>query len=498
MAVSMNQIPNDLRVPLFYAEMDNSQANSGATQLRRLLIGQANDDVDVAPVLMLPASSDEVAALSGPGSVLHEMHVVHRRVDPMGETWVLPVKVTAGAKASGKFTLSGTATAAGALNAYIGDAKVAVSVALGQAAAAVATALAAAINAAVLPVVATVDGSEVTVTAKFTGALGNDLRLSVNLNGSAGGEVLPAGLVAAVTSMGGGVGVPDLDAALAVLGDAPFEFIVHPFTDPAALASFRALMDDFTGRWAWSKKIYGHVYTARRGTLGELVAAGRNGTNDQHGTGPAQEPLSPTSVWRWAADFGARTAVFISADPARPTQTGAMVSSKPAPEGKRFSLLENNSLLWAGVATTYYEGGYVRIQRSVTMYQKNAFGQPDDSYLDSETMHQSAAILRRLESAITSKFARHKLADDGTRFGPGQALVTPSMIRGELIAEYERMERDGLVENLALFAKYLIVERDPNNPNRVNVLFPPDYVNQLRIVALRNEFRLQYPAELAA
>jgi phage tail sheath gpL-like len=76
--------------------------------------------------------------------------------------------------------------------------------------------------------------------------------------------------------------------------------------------------------------------------------------------------------------------------------------------------------------------------------------------------------------------------------------VTPKTIRGELIAEYESMERVGLVENLSTFAQYLIVERDEINPNRVNVLFPPDYVNQLRIVALRNEFRLQYSAEMSA
>src|SRR5699024_1218307 len=138
--------------------------------------------------------------------------------------------------------------------------------------------------------------------------------------------------------------------------------------------------------------------------------------------------------------------------------------------------------------TTYYEGGKVRIQRAVTLYQKNKFGQADDSYLDSETMHQSAAILRRLESMITSKFPRHKPANDGTRFGPGQAIVTPGTIRGELISEYARMENIGLVENIDVFKEHLIVERDQDNPNRVNVLFPPDYVNQLRIVALRNEF----------
>lgn len=498
MAVSMNQIPADIRVPLFYAEMDNSQANSGATQLRRLLIGLANDDVTLTPELLLPASSDEVAAVAGVGSVLHDMHKVHRRVDVMGETWVLPLQIAAGAKATGKFTLSGTASAGGVLNAYIGDEKVAVAVASGQAASDVAASLVAAINAAALPVSAAATVAEVTVTAKFSGLLGNDLRLAINLRGSAGGEVLPSGIVAAVTQMTGGAGVPDLAPVLALLGDEPFEFIEHPFTDSGALDSLKALMDDTSGRWAWSKKIYGHVYSARRGTLGELVAFGRDATNDQHGTVVAVEPTAPTPVWKWVADFAARQAVFISADPARPTQTGALSSAMPAPEGKRFGLLENNSLLWAGIATTYYEGGAVRIQRAVTLYLENSFGQPDDSYLDSETMHQSAAILRRLESIITSKFARHKLADDGTRFGPGQAIVTPKTIRGELIAEYVRMEQVGLVENAKLFAKYLIVERDPQNPNRINVLFPPDYVNQLRIVALRNEFRLQYPPALAA
>ena len=31
------------------------------------------------------------------------------------------------------------------------------------------------------------------------------------------------------------------------------------------------------------------------------------------------------------------------------------------------------------------------------------------------------------------------------------------------------------------------------NPTRLNVLFPPDLVNQLRVFALLYQFRLQYP-----
>jgi phage tail sheath gpL-like len=185
--------------------------------------------------------------------------------------------------------------------------------------------------------------------------------------------------------------------------------------------------------------------------------------------------------------------VFISADPGRPTQSGELLGIEPAPKGERFLLSERQSLLTSGVATAYTEGGAYRIERAVTTYQKNAFGQPDDSYLDSEPLHLSAHVIRRLRTRVTSKYGRHKLANDGTRFGPGQAIVTPKVIRGELLACYREMERDGLVENYDLVAQHLIVERDANNPNRLNVLFPPDLINQLRVFAMLYQFRHQYP-----
>ncbi|HHS8483442.1 TPA: phage tail sheath C-terminal domain-containing protein, partial [Yersinia enterocolitica] len=139
----------------------------------------------------------------------------------------------------------------------------------------------------------------------------------------------------------------------------------------------------------------------------------------------------------------------------------------------------------------------LRIQRDITTYQKNTYGNADNSFLDSETLHTSAYVLRRLKSVITSKYPRHKLANDGTRFGAGQAIVTPNVIKGEMLSIYRQLERAGIVENFELFKQYLIVERNADNPNRLDVLFPPDYVNQLRVFALLNQFRLQYSEEVA-
>jgi len=38
----------------------------------------------------------------------------------------------------------------------------------------------------------------------------------------------------------------------------------------------------------------------------------------------------------------------------------------------------------------------------------------------------------------------------------------------------------------------LIVERNADDPNRLDVLLPPDLVNQLRVFAVLAQFRLQY------
>ena len=237
---------------------------------------------------------------------------------------------------------------------------------------------------------------------------------------------------------------------------------------------------------------YGHVFTAKRGDDATLVTFGKT-RNDQHASVCAVEEKHPDSYFEIAAAITGREAVFITNDPARPTQTGQLIGiSYPAVE-ERFNMQERNTLLHNGIATLYVSGGYDRIERAITTYQVNSFGDEDNSYLDSETLFTLAEITTRLKTAITSKYPRHKLANDGTRFGPGQAIVTPNIIRAELIAQYSAMESLGLVENADLFAKYLIVERNADDPNRVDVLLPPDLVNQLRIFALLNQFRLQYP-----
>lgn len=496
MSVGFSSIPADIRVPLFYAEMDNSAANSATTNLRRLIVAQVNDNVAKAETgaLVLVSSAALARQLGGQGSMLASMYDTWRKADPVGEIWCLPLHHDQGTAAKAEIQLAGGATENGALNLYVGGVRVQATVAAGTSAVLAAAALALSVNANVdLPVTAVATEGLLTLTCKWSGASGNDINLQLNRLGRSNGEQTPTGLTVTLGPLQGGVGVPDQVEALAALGDEPFEFICMPWSDTASLDAWKTAMDDSAGRWSWAKQLYGHVYSAKRGTLGTLVAAGQ-ARNDQHMTLQGIEPGVPQPVWVQAAALAARSAVFLSADASRPTQSGTLPGVEPAAASERFTLSERQSLLSYGIATAYYEGGAVRIQRSITTYQKNAFGQPDNSYLDSETLHQSAFIIRRLQGVITSKYGRHKLASDGTRFGAGQPIVTPGTLRGELIAQYAKLELEGHVENAELFAEHLLVERDGNDPSRVNVLFPPDYINGLRVFALLNQFRLQYDA----
>lgn len=496
MAIAFKNIPANIRVPLFYAEVDNSQANTGQINQRALIIGQvtaaaiAAGTVPNVPIISQGAS--DAITVGGAGSMLALMTAAYRQNDTFGEVWYLPLADDPAAiAATGTVTISTAPTANGTLYLYIGGVRIAQSVLTTQTAAQIATALAATITATPnLPVTAAAALGVVTLTAVNKGPAGNDIDLRLNYQGTRGGEVMPIGLTVAIAQMTAGATAPNLTTALLNLGSQAFDFIVCPYTDTVSLDAMKALLNDTTGRWAWNLQLYGHFFAAYRGTLGSQVALG-TARNDQHGTIMGVYD-SPTPMWLWAAALTGATAVSVRADPALPVQTVAIQGVLAPPLQSRFQLTDQNTLLYDGISTfSVADDGTVSIQNLITTYQKNAFGNADNSYLEIETMFTLAFVLRALKTMVTSKYARVKLAANGTRFAAGSAVVTPNVIRADLIAKYRELESAGLVQNADAFKQGLIVQQNTQNPNRVDVLFPGILINQLRIFALLNQFRLQ-------
>jgi phage tail sheath gpL-like len=496
MTIPFKNIPSTLRVPLFYAEVDNSQANTSQQSQRALIIGQVTAAAIAAgTVPNVPTMSqgvNDAAAVCGVGSLLHLMTQAYRLNDTFGEVWYLPLADDAGATpAVGSITITAAATANGTLYLYIGGVRIAQPVLSTQTAAQVASALAATINATSgLPVTAVAASNAVSLTAINKGPTGNDIDLRLNYLGTRGGEVLPVGLLVSIASMGSGATAPSLTTALANLSNLTFDFIVSPYTDTTSLDALKTLLNDTTGRWSWSTQLYGHFFAAARGTVGTLTTLG-TGRNDQHGSIMGFND-SPTPNWIWAAALAGAAATSLRADPATPLQTVAIQGVLAPPLQSRFLLTDRNVLLYDGISTfSVGDDGTVYIENLITTYQKNAFGAADNSYLEIETMFTLAYVLRALRAVVTSKYARVKLAANGTRYAPGSNVVTPNVIRADLIAAYRTLEDAGLVQKGDAFKDALVVAQNASNPNRVDVLFPATLIAQVRVFALLAQFRLQ-------
>ncbi|EPR6544984.1 phage tail sheath subtilisin-like domain-containing protein [Yersinia enterocolitica] len=488
MTIPFTHIPSNLRTPLFFAEFDNSQANTATTTQRTLIIGQMlNAGTLPADVPVLVSSVATVAGQCGAGSMLHGQMAAYLANDIAGEIYILPLADTeAMVAATGKITVTTQASATGVISLYIAGIRVQV--------AAVATALTAAINTTTsLPVTAAAVDAVITLTAKNKGAHGNTIDLRLNYLGSAGGETTPDSLVLAFTPMAGGAGAPELDDALANLQDRTFDFIINPYTDTASLNKIKDFLSDSTGRWSYAEQLYGHSFAAQSGTYGQLTAAGEL-RNDQHASLLGVNG-SPTPSYIWSAAYVGAIAQSLRNDPGRPLQTLTISGVLAPPLASRFTLTERNNLLHSGISTvTTADDGTVQVENIITTYQKNKYGAEDDSYLQIETLFLLMFVTRFLRTQVTSKFARMKLAADGTRFAPGSAIITPNIIRAELIAQYQTLEFNGYVQDAKGFAKGLIVEKSASNPNRVDVLWTGVLINQLRIFAVLNQFRLQASA----
>lgn len=434
----------------------------------------------------------------GRGSELANMAKAYFRNNFANETWMCGVaEPEAGTAASGTITIATPPSEAGTIHLYIAGVNIRTNIHAVATVNEIAAAVADEINDNPdLPVTAVANSAIITLTCRWLGVTGNDITMTDSYYGRIGGESLPPGvaLVYSGFTLSGGVGTPDFDNMVANLGETEYEYVcLGGFTDSTTLLAWEGEWDfSDTGRWGWMRQLYGHLFAARRGIYSDLIDFGlsRNG-KILSVMGIESKVLSPS--YEWAACYTAKAARALINDPARPLQTLHLEGCVPAPFHDRFNLGELNALATSGVATQRTLSDNVpMISRETTTYQLNLYGYGDDAFELVTTLATLAKLIRNQRYAITSKFGRHKLANDGTRFGAGQAIVTPKIIKAELVSQYRADEFVGLVEDAENFKANLIVERDPNDPNRLNVLYPPDLVNQLRIFAVLNQFRLQY------
>ena len=499
MAIGFNNIPDTIRTPGTYAEIDNSRALTGlaANPHKVLIVGQKIDAGTTAFDTLVAVTKDGLAdGFFGPGSINARMCNIFKNNNPNTELYAMAIgSGIAGTAAEGILDLSlvlnsndysGTATLYLMVNGKRGG-NYDLAITSGMSAGGIASIMASTINGdSTLPFVAALSAVDaasmgnITFSAVQSGTLGNylDIRFNYDVGNSfpPGFSTTPSTVVFA-----GGATDPDLDDAWAVIDGEKFQHIIQPYITAVALTS---LEDELEDRFGPLVDQQGHGYTAIRATQAGATTLG-NSRNSPHNTifGVYDAPHSPEE---WAAGFGAICAFNLNQDPARPLHYLKVKGLLPPPTENRFTRAERDILLYDGIATFVVDtGGNVLIERAITTYQSNALGLPDVSYLDIQTLATLGEIRDQYGIRMANRFIipRFKLADDGAPIQPGTFVITPSGIAQEIVALFTELRNAGLIENIDAFIENLRVERDASDRNRVNVLLPPDLINQFRVLA---------------
>jgi phage tail sheath gpL-like len=492
MTISFDSVPSALRVPLVTAEFNSARANAGpaALRYRGLLIAQKHSSGTAAANSFIQVTNAaQVIPLCGRGSMAHRMALAWFAENKTTELWIgVLADDPAGVAAAGTITVTGTATADGTLSLYVGGQLVRVAVSSGNDATAVAAAIAAAIGATAgssdLAVHATNTLGVVNVVANNKGECGNEIDIRVNYQASS--EALPAGVSLAIVAMASGATNPVLTTLISTLGDTWLQVWVNPYTDATSLTAIEAELESRAGPM---RMIDAVAISAKSGTFGTVAALG-NSRNAKR-VSIFRTNTSPTVPEEYAASMAALTTPAAQTDPARPFQTLASTWVKAPAELDRDTVEERNLLLYDGISTTKVSAsGQVVVDRVITTFKTDSSGAASEAYLDLNTPLTLMYFRFTFNNRISSKYPRHKLADDGARLAPGQAIMTPGLGRAEAVGWFSEMEDLGLAEGKAQFKTDLVCERDVTNRNRLNWLISPDLINQFIVGAAQIQFIL--------
>jgi phage tail sheath gpL-like len=497
--ISVPGYPAGNLVPGFYAAFDASNANTATINQQTLIVGQRKGGAATVPLFtptLVASTSSGISACGNPGGMLARMLARYRKGDSYGTVYLGALADDSSATSTTQVaTITGTATAAGALSLYISGDLFSVGVSVGDTGTVVATNAAALVN--VTPnatASAAAAAGVLTLTSINGGQAAGDMDVRLNYGGTQAGQAIPAGIsVSAFTLTAGavnpstivsGTGMTPLQNLFANCGTMNFDFIVFPYTDSASLSALDAFLSQQGGRWSLLQQLYGVGFVAYRGTLGQRTSFSLS-RDDQFITGLGYYN-SPTSVYEVAADYAAACAVSLRQNPAIPLQTLALTMAAP-PAASLDTQSEQQTSLADGLSTTYVDhGGTVRIQRAVTFYTTNADGLPDNSWRDVETPFTLMACVRGLLQQLSSKFQRKILVADGTSISGGSPMVTSQTILAAANAIYTTQCANGLAQNPTLFIQTSQAQNQGNGT--VALLLPYMIADQLRIVAIDISF----------
>lgn len=469
--ISFDNIPASIRKPGKYFEFNTKLAvrTLPGNLQKTLIIGQKLAAGTVAQNLPTDIfSGDQAATFFGRGSILHLMCVAAIKAYPyLALTAVALDDNGAGVLAAGTVTIANNATASGVLSVQIANQQVDIAVAAADTPTVIAAALVAQIaKQPDLPVTAGNAAGVVTLSAKNKGTLGNEIKVSASITSG-------IATTAVVVAMSAGATDPNIDTALAAVVAMGHNIIITPYNTQTDLVKLRTHLALVSGplEQRGAIGIFGHTGSLAAAT----TLAGQVNDGRQSGI---LVPSSRSLSYEVAAAFGA--VVASEEDPARPLNTLELLGIDPSPIANRLSRTEQENALNNGITPSEIgPGDRVQIVRAITTYTLDPQAVPDISLLDLTTIRTLDYVRKACRERISLRFPREKLSSR-----------TAAKVRSELLDVLIKLEELEIVEEVEANKDGLLVERDLQDPNRLDAKIPCDVVNGLHVFAGRIDLLL--------
>jgi phage tail sheath gpL-like len=460
-------------------EFRNFNAGSGGFLPQRLaVIGVGNADavynLDKHEAI---GSSDVIAKRYGYGSPLH---LAARQLFPMvGGGANFPVTfyplqpLDTAVAAAGTISVDGEALEEGSVTVYIGGIVAEFPIAKGADATAILAAIKTAITTKLeMPVIAgEVEDGELPVTAKWLGETGNEITIEI--------ETIVNGLVFDVTTMSGGALDPDVEPALAAIGQIWETFILSCFSwkKSARLDQYQLYCE---GRWSELEK------------KPCLVA---HGSTDDYATRTAVTDLRKSDYGNFLIQStGSRELTFVIA--ARGLVSDIMTNANSNPplgySGQLTGLFagadiaqENyqtrNNAVTKGASTNIKTGSVAELNDIITFYHPDGEAIPSRRYVVDLVKLQNVVFNVRMVLESNEKKGAPLVSDATATSNP--RAIQPKTVRTELMNLANSLARAAIIQEPVFTKENLVVKIDSFNPKRLNVQFPCKLSGNLEVTS---------------
>jgi len=463
MAIDPSAVARVIGIETIYKDLRGS--NVLFLPQRVAVVAQGASASTYATTKQQVTSAGQAGTLYGFGSPIH---LAVKELLPQNGDGVASIPVTvypleddgAGVVAEGDITPSGSATALGSYQVSVNNIlSEPFLIDVGATVAAICTAMTAAINAVLdIPIIATDSTTTVDVDAKWQGASGNDLALSV---------IGPSlGVTFAFTQPTGGLNNPDVDDGLNQVGNVWETMILNAMeiADTTTLEKYKVWGE---GRWGELVRKPAVVFTGNTATTVAAATAVSSARTTDRVNAQLVAPGSNDLPFIVAARQLARIARVANQNPPK-MYTGQVADGlTPGTDGDQWDFLQRDAAIKAGSSTIEVVDSEIQISNVVTFYAPT--GEPIPAYRFVADIVKLQNIIFNLDLIFASAdWAGAPLIPDNQPTVNRDAKK-PSMAVAEVAAALDGLGLQAIISDPTTAKANTSAVIDSGNPKRLNV-----------------------------